>query len=168
MEGNEDHGATPWTLGTRKENKKTNTNTMRMRENFFLSNQINDEKEKKKGVGFSFQSQPPRKGRTEIKDTLKSQFDDITAKDLTLWRMPISILPKKERRAISQADIPSDMKEELDGSDDISDVFEGTPPKKTIYIIVQRPPHHGTHIQPCQPTNHPSRLLIRHLSLSPA
>jgi len=135
---------------------------------FFCPIRSTTRKKKKKGVGFSFQSQPPRKGRTEIKDTLKSQFDDITAKDLTLWRMPISILPKKERRAISQADIPSDMKEELDESDDISDVFEGTPPKNTIYITVQRPPHHGTHIQPCQPTNHPSRLLIRHLSLSPA
>jgi len=67
MEGNEDHGATPWTLGTRKENKKTNTNTMRMRENFFLSNKINDEKEKKKrcGIQLSVSASSKRQNRDQ-------------------------------------------------------------------------------------------------------
>ncbi|KAG0357737.1 hypothetical protein BGX24_006147, partial [Mortierella sp. AD032] len=65
-------------------------------------------------------------------------FRDLAAKDLILWRVSIPVVPKKQRREISLADIPS--KEELDEMDDLSEVFEGTPPKKTIHIIVQRPP----------------------------
>ncbi|KAF9536251.1 hypothetical protein EC957_011851 [Mortierella hygrophila] len=64
-------------------------------------------------------------------------FRDDAAKDLILWRVSIPVVPK-ERKEISLADIPS--KEELDETDDVSDVFEETPPKKTIHIIVQRPP----------------------------
>ncbi|KAI8596065.1 hypothetical protein EDD21DRAFT_420035 [Dissophora ornata] len=71
-----------------------------------------------------------------IKTALSPQFDDVTAKDLALWMVSIPVMPKKERKKISLANVPS--KEELDETDDVSDVFEETPPKKTIHIIVQR------------------------------
>ncbi|KAG0256493.1 hypothetical protein BGZ95_005479 [Linnemannia exigua] len=77
-----------------------------------------------------------------LKDAIKlkkpNDFNDVDADVLTLWRVSIPVAPKKERKEISLADIPS--KEELDETDDLSDVFEETPPKKTIHVIVQRPP----------------------------
>ncbi|KAG0000820.1 hypothetical protein BGZ80_006282, partial [Entomortierella chlamydospora] len=54
-----------------------------------------------------------------------------------LWKPSIPVVPKKERKEISLADVP--LKEELDETDDVSDVFKEQPPKKTIHIIVQRP-----------------------------
>ncbi|KAI7815833.1 hypothetical protein BC939DRAFT_83289 [Gamsiella multidivaricata] len=84
----------------------------------------------------------PTKSVDHLKDLVKAKqtpdFDDITAKDLTLWRVSIPIVPKSERKEILLADAAS--KEELDETDDIADVFTDTPPKKTIHIIVQRPP----------------------------
>ncbi|KAF9403901.1 hypothetical protein BGZ94_004467, partial [Podila epigama] len=78
----------------------------------------------------------------DLKDAIKDKnaiaFADVDAKDLTLWRVSIPVLAKKDRKEISLADVPS--KEELDETDDVSDVFKETPPKKTIHIIVQRPP----------------------------
>ncbi|KAF9322726.1 hypothetical protein BG006_002104, partial [Podila minutissima] len=72
-----------------------------------------------------------------IKDDNAIAFADVDAKMLTLWRVSIPVLPKKERKNISLVNVPS--KEELDETDDVSDVFKETPPKKTIHIIVQRP-----------------------------
>ncbi|KAG0244616.1 hypothetical protein BG011_002889, partial [Mortierella polycephala] len=72
-----------------------------------------------------------------LKDAIKTKkanhFQDVDADELTLWRVSIPVVPKKERKEISLADVPS--KEELDETDDLSDVFEETPPKKTIHII---------------------------------
>ncbi|KAG0315044.1 hypothetical protein BGZ97_008703 [Linnemannia gamsii] len=51
----------------------------------------------------------------------------------------LKVLPKKDLKDISLADVPLNSKEELDETDDLSDVFKETPPKKTIYTIVQRP-----------------------------
>ncbi|KAF9307624.1 hypothetical protein BG003_000453, partial [Podila horticola] len=73
-----------------------------------------------------------------IKDEKAIAFADVDADMLTLWRVSIPVVPKKERKEISLADVPSN--EELDETDDVSDVFKETPPKKTIHIIVQRPP----------------------------
>ncbi|KAF9315303.1 hypothetical protein BG003_003172 [Podila horticola] len=73
----------------------------------------------------------------ELKKAIKAEkvndFSDVDADKLTLWKVSISVLPKKERKEISLADIPS--KEE---TDDVSDVFKEQPPKKTIHIIVRR------------------------------
>ncbi|KAF9328712.1 hypothetical protein BG006_008144 [Podila minutissima] len=84
----------------------------------------------------------PTKTIGELKKTIKDDnavaFADVDAKMLTLWGVSIPVAPKKERKDISLAGIPS--KEELDETDDVSDVFKETPPKKTIHIIVQRPP----------------------------
>ncbi|KAG9062249.1 hypothetical protein KI688_006581 [Linnemannia hyalina] len=73
-----------------------------------------------------------------IKIKIPDSFKGVDAKDLTLWRVSIPLVPKKDRKDISLSDIPS--KEELDETDDLSDVFPDKPPKKTIHIIVQRPP----------------------------
>ncbi|KAF9090917.1 hypothetical protein BGX27_002117 [Mortierella sp. AM989] len=56
----------------------------------------------------------------------------------SLWRVSVPVPPKKDRKEIWLADVSS--KEELDETDDISDVFPEAPSKKTIHIIVQRPP----------------------------
>ncbi|KAF8911816.1 hypothetical protein BGZ58_005827, partial [Dissophora ornata] len=73
-----------------------------------------------------------------IKDKKSNDFSDVDADQLTLWKVSIPVAPKIERKEISLADITS--KEELDETDDIADVFPEAPPKKTIHIIVQRPP----------------------------
>jgi hypothetical protein len=72
-----------------------------------------------------------------IKTEKAKAFEDVDADQLTLWHVSLPVVPKKDRKAISLADVLS--KEELDETDDISDVFEEKPPKKTIHIIVQRP-----------------------------
>ncbi|KAG0203112.1 hypothetical protein BGX28_004507 [Mortierella sp. GBA30] len=72
-----------------------------------------------------------------IKHKIPDTFSGVDAKDLTLWKVSIPVVRKKDRKEISLADVLS--KEELDGTDDVSDVFKETPPKKTIHIIVQRP-----------------------------
>ncbi|KAF9984705.1 hypothetical protein BGZ65_012828 [Modicella reniformis] len=83
----------------------------------------------------------PTKTVDHLKELIKTkkspEFDDFAADKLTLWRVSLPVVPKKDRKAISLADVL--MKEELDETDDISDVFEEKPPKKTIHIIVQRP-----------------------------
>ncbi|KAG0046286.1 hypothetical protein BGZ83_008526 [Gryganskiella cystojenkinii] len=75
-----------------------------------------------------------------LKETIKTKktndFSNVDADKLTLWRVSIPVLPKKERKQISLADVSS--KEELDETDDISDVFEESPLKKTIHVLVQR------------------------------
>ncbi|KAG0365754.1 hypothetical protein BGX24_003978 [Mortierella sp. AD032] len=78
-----------------------------------------------------------------LKTALTPQFDDLPAKDLTLWRVSIPLAPKKDRKDISLGDVP--LKEELDETDDLSDVFPDKLPKKTIHIIVQRPPPGDLH-----------------------
>ncbi|KAG0315818.1 hypothetical protein BGZ99_007246 [Dissophora globulifera] len=71
-----------------------------------------------------------------IKDDNAVAFADVDAKMLTLWKVSVPVLPKKERKGISLVDVPS---QELDETDDVSDAFKETLPKKTIHIIVQRP-----------------------------
>ncbi|KAG9071270.1 hypothetical protein KI688_008816 [Linnemannia hyalina] len=72
--------------------------------------------------------------KTKIPDTFKG----VDAKDLGLWRVSIPLVPKKDRKDISLSEVP--LKEELDETDDLSDVFPDKLPKKTIHVIIQRPP----------------------------
>jgi len=72
-----------------------------------------------------------------IKADQSPDFDDINAKNLTLWRVSIPILPKKDRKAISLADVSS--KEELDEATKLSNIFDAELPEETIHIIVQLP-----------------------------
>ncbi|OAQ22282.1 hypothetical protein K457DRAFT_345649 [Linnemannia elongata AG-77] len=89
-----------------------------------------------------------------LKDAIKSKktprFDDVAADELTLWRVSIPLVPKKDRKDISLGEVSS--KEELDETDDLSDVFQDKLPKKTIHIIVQRPPPgNSTHLSLLEP-----------------
>ncbi|KAF9118121.1 hypothetical protein BGX30_004813, partial [Mortierella sp. GBA39] len=65
-------------------------------------------------------------------------FIGVDAKDLTLWRVSIPVVPANKHKPIVFNEVESPT--ELDPTDDISDVFPEAPPKKTIHIIVQRPP----------------------------
>ncbi|KAI7826478.1 hypothetical protein BC939DRAFT_111021 [Gamsiella multidivaricata] len=84
----------------------------------------------------------PSKTVDHLKDAIKikktPRFDDVAADELTLWRVSIPVVPPKERKPVVLTEIPSST--ELDPTDDLSDVFKETPPKKTIHIIVQRLP----------------------------
>ncbi|KAG0067058.1 hypothetical protein BGZ92_005192 [Podila epicladia] len=76
-----------------------------------------------------------------LKKAIKLQkavaFADVDADMLTLWRVSIPLAPLNERRPIVLSEIKSAA--ELDPTDDLSDVFAGELPRKTIHIIVQRP-----------------------------
>ncbi|KAF9287535.1 hypothetical protein BGZ68_001691 [Mortierella alpina] len=84
----------------------------------------------------------PSKTIGELKKLIKTEqapaFDDITANSLTLWKVSLSI-PNDEEDTSITLDAFSD-KKKLRPTDDVSDVFNEKPPKKTIHIIVQRPP----------------------------
>ncbi|KAG0334544.1 hypothetical protein BG004_000363, partial [Podila humilis] len=73
-----------------------------------------------------------------VKAAKAPRFDDVAADELILWHISIRIPPPKERGpfVLNEAESPT----ELDPSDDISEVFPEIPFKKTIHVIVQRPP----------------------------
>ncbi|KAF9369335.1 hypothetical protein CPC16_004587 [Podila verticillata] len=77
-----------------------------------------------------------------LKDHIKAkkapEFNDIAADKLTLWRVTIPVVPPNRRKPIVLTEVKSAA--ELDPTDDLCDVFEEKPPKKTIHVIVQRPP----------------------------
>ncbi|KAF9327744.1 hypothetical protein BG006_009002 [Podila minutissima] len=77
----------------------------------------------------------------DLKDLIKIEksprFDDVAANKLTLWRVSVPVVAANKHKPIILTEIDSAM--ELDPTDDISDVFEETPPKNTVHIIVQRP-----------------------------
>ncbi|KAF9323060.1 hypothetical protein BG006_001796, partial [Podila minutissima] len=77
-----------------------------------------------------------------LKDLIKAKkantYSDVDADMLMLWHVSIPVVPPNKRKPIILNEI--DSATELDPTDDISDVFEETPLKKTIHIIVQRPP----------------------------
>ncbi|KAG0065493.1 hypothetical protein BGZ89_008264, partial [Linnemannia elongata] len=76
--------------------------------------------------------------KEHIKTKKSPEFDDIAADKLTLWRVSIQVVSANKHKPILLNEIDSPT--ELDPTDDLSDVFEETPPKKTIHVILQRPP----------------------------
>ncbi|KAF9379757.1 hypothetical protein BGX21_002555, partial [Mortierella sp. AD011] len=76
--------------------------------------------------------------KKRIKAEKSNQFSDVDADQLTLWRVSIAVASIDKRKPVVLNE--HDTAIELDPTDDISDVFKVTPPKKTIHIIVQRPP----------------------------
>ncbi|KAG9064271.1 hypothetical protein KI688_003459 [Linnemannia hyalina] len=66
-------------------------------------------------------------------------FNDLEAEDLTLWYVSIPIVPANKHRPILLNEF-LESATELDPADDVSVVFPKAPPKKTIHIIVRRPP----------------------------
>jgi hypothetical protein len=77
-----------------------------------------------------------------LKELIKADqspiFDDITANSLTLWRISIPVVSANKYKPVVLNEYETAT--ELEPTDDLSDVFEVKPPKKTIHIIVQRPP----------------------------
>ncbi|KAG0212245.1 hypothetical protein BGX28_006598 [Mortierella sp. GBA30] len=73
-----------------------------------------------------------------IKAEKSNDFSDVDADKLTLWCVSIPVVPENKHNPVilNQIDSPT----ELSPTDDLSDVFHEMPPKKTIHIIVQRPP----------------------------
>ncbi|KAF9992288.1 hypothetical protein BGZ65_012429, partial [Modicella reniformis] len=81
----------------------------------------------------------------DLKEFIKAkktpEFDDFAADKLTLWRVSIPVLRRQNEPIVLHS---VQAKKELLPTDDISDIFRGEPPKKTIHIIVKRPGA-GTH-----------------------
>ncbi|KAK3818233.1 MAG: hypothetical protein JOS17DRAFT_721674 [Linnemannia elongata] len=79
----------------------------------------------------------------DLKDHIKAKipdtFNGVDAKDLTLWRVSILITRDDSEIPILFNNIAKEEKEKLHPADDLSDIFDEKPPKKTIHIIVQRP-----------------------------
>ncbi|KAG9062067.1 hypothetical protein KI688_006789 [Linnemannia hyalina] len=67
-------------------------------------------------------------------------FKYLEAEDLTLWSVSIPITKDNEDTPILLEDVPSSDKNKLGPTDDVSELFQQVPLKKTIHVIVQRPP----------------------------
>ncbi|KAF8928395.1 hypothetical protein BGZ58_009679 [Dissophora ornata] len=85
--------------------------------------------------------------KNHIKAKKSPRFDDIAADELTLWRVSIPVPDDdndddddNDESPILLDSIPKSDKKRLKATHDLSDVFKEAPPKKTIHIIVQRPP----------------------------
>ncbi|KAF9536435.1 hypothetical protein EC957_010987 [Mortierella hygrophila] len=78
-----------------------------------------------------------------IKDKKPVDFEHVDANNLTLWHVahPVIAANKHQPVLLNTIDSPT----ELDPTDDIADVFAEIPPKKTIHILVQRPPQAQLH-----------------------
>ncbi|KAG0197378.1 hypothetical protein BGX28_009119, partial [Mortierella sp. GBA30] len=78
----------------------------------------------------------------DLKKLIKAEnavdFTDVDAKNLTLWRVSIPVVQADKHKPVVLNEF--DSATELDPTDDIADVFPDKPPKKTIHVIVQRPP----------------------------
>lgn len=73
-----------------------------------------------------------------IKTGKAPRFGDVAADEFTLWRVSVPVVPEKKHSPAVLIEIESPT--ELGPTDDISDVFEEKPPKKTIHLTAQRPP----------------------------
>ncbi|KAG0250491.1 hypothetical protein BG011_008312 [Mortierella polycephala] len=75
----------------------------------------------------------------DLKDAIKvkktPKLDDIAADELTLWSVSIPIIDADKHKTISLDVLNSKTKEELLPSDELSEVLDNNPPKKTIHII---------------------------------
>ncbi|KAK3811524.1 MAG: hypothetical protein JOS17DRAFT_779931 [Linnemannia elongata] len=74
-----------------------------------------------------------------IKTALSPQFDVVTAKDLTLWHVSITVADDDDDDLPVLVNISIKEKMKLKATHDLSDVFKKTLPKRTTYIIVERP-----------------------------
>ncbi|KAG0220672.1 hypothetical protein BGW42_000215, partial [Actinomortierella wolfii] len=78
----------------------------------------------------------------ELKELIKvkkaNDFEDVDADKLTLWRVNYPVIAAHKLQPVLLESM--DSAAELDPMDDMADVFQAAPPKRTIHIIVQRPP----------------------------
>ncbi|KAF9554275.1 hypothetical protein EC968_009721, partial [Mortierella alpina] len=75
-----------------------------------------------------------------IKTALSPQFDDIAAKDLTIWSVSIPDDDDDEEIPIMLDNVSSKDKKKLRATRGLLEVFPVKPSKNTIHVIVQRPP----------------------------
>ena len=75
--------------------------------------------------------------RDLIKTEMTPGFDDIDANNLTIWQVSVPVT-EDDKVPIKLDGL--DEKKKLMPTDDRSDVFIEKPSKKTVHIIVQRPP----------------------------
>jgi hypothetical protein len=78
--------------------------------------------------------------RDLIKAKIPQTFDGVDAKDLTLWRVNITISEDDDSTPILLDHVTSSDKKKLDPATRLSKVFPGELLEETIHIIVQRPP----------------------------
>ncbi|KAF8930425.1 hypothetical protein BGZ47_000551, partial [Haplosporangium gracile] len=85
-----------------------------------------------------------------IKTALSPQFDDIAAKDLTLWGVSIrDENDNDEENPLLVSSVTTADKKKLRATHELSNVFPAKPPKNTIHIIVQRrSPLHSDALNP--------------------
>ena len=84
---------------------------------------------------------------SKLKDTIKEkntpEFDNVTAKNLVLWRVNIATREKTKFELLksSEADIEKDLGgvKIKDPTADIGEEFGALPPKKHIHVIIARP-----------------------------
>ncbi|KAG0245741.1 hypothetical protein BG011_002670 [Mortierella polycephala] len=84
-----------------------------------------------------------------IKTALSPQFDDVTAKDLALSKVSITIADDDDNDdddlLILLNNIPKNDKKKLKAvANKVSDVFDNEPDENMILVIVQRPPSSPT------------------------
>ncbi|KAF9950482.1 hypothetical protein BGZ65_006591, partial [Modicella reniformis] len=79
--------------------------------------------------------------RKLIKTEKPKRFANVDADELTLWKVsiPVVIAHKHENITLNSLD-PKNKGDELHPTDELEDVFNGQPTKKTIHILVQLPP----------------------------
>lgn len=80
-----------------------------------------------------------------IKTKKSPRFDDVAADELTLWRVSIPDAvddddDDNEDLPILLDNISGKDRKKLKATHELSDVFNENPAKRTIHIIVQRPP----------------------------
>ncbi|KAG0348134.1 proteasome regulatory particle base subunit [Podila humilis] len=103
---------------------------------------------------------PPSDTIDDLKKLIKAEkpvdFEHIDANNLTLSRVSIPITKNDSEVPILFNNIAQEKKEKLHPADDLSDIFDEKPPKKTIHIIVQRPPPAGYASDGSRPNSPPS------------
>ncbi|KAF9536259.1 hypothetical protein EC957_011807, partial [Mortierella hygrophila] len=86
----------------------------------------------------------PNKTVDGLKDLIHTKnpntFNDLDATMLTLWKVTIPITKDNENTPILLKNIPCSDKDKLGPADDVCEWFPEVPRKKTVHIIVQRPP----------------------------
>ncbi|KAF9543648.1 hypothetical protein EC957_000580 [Mortierella hygrophila] len=87
---------------------------------------------------------PPTKTFGQLRTTIHLSkpiwFKDLEAEDLTLWKVTIPITKDKSDTPILLKNISNSDKDKLGPTNDVFEWFPQVPQKKTIHIIVQRPP----------------------------
>ncbi|KAF8923765.1 hypothetical protein BGZ58_002576 [Dissophora ornata] len=73
-----------------------------------------------------------------IKAKKSNDFHDVDADRLTLWHVSVSITAANKHNPVTLDS--QEPKEELLPSDELCEVFPNGPARKTVHIIVQRPP----------------------------